>query len=172
MPLDNIPHEEYCLDMVKDVGNRDEGQAPRGNPEREVFVLLQKVAGQLVRDVEELLKPSRLSPSQFNVLRILRGAGPEGIACRAIAERMITRDPDLTRLLDRLEKRNLVARARMASDRRVVRTSITEAGLALLRTLDHPVDDLHVRHLGHLGRERLDTLSDLLKTAQKRGGIE
>jgi DNA-binding MarR family transcriptional regulator len=139
------------------------------NLERDVFVLIQRAAVQFLSEVEELLKPVRLSPSQYNVLRILRGAGPKGIACSQIAERMITRDPDMTRLLDRLEKRGLVTRARCSSDRRVIRTHITEVGLALLEQLDRPINELHVRQLQHLGEKKLRTLLALLETARKSG---
>ena len=137
------------------------------NLERGAFVLLQRVAAQHLRDLEEALKPAQLSPSQYNVLRILRGGGPEGIPCRTIAERMIARDPDMTRLLDRLEARGLVARARLSSDRRVVRTRITDDGSALLKTLDRPIDSLHLRQLAHLGKDNLDKLSELLRIALK-----
>jgi DNA-binding MarR family transcriptional regulator len=143
-------------------------QAPE-NLERDVFVLIQRAAVQFLGEVEELLKPVRLSPSQYNVLRILRGAGDEGVACNKIADRMITRDPDMTRLLDRLEKRDLVMRARCPSDRRVIRTQITEAGLALLKRLDRPINELHVRQLHHLGDKKLRTLSELLETARNSG---
>ena len=140
---------------------------PSENLERNAFVLLQRVAGHLLREVEEVLKPSHLSPSQYNVLRILRGGDPEGIPCRTIAERMITRDPDMTRLLDRLEGRGLVTRTRLSSDRRVVRTRISDAGLVLLEGLDRPINDLHIRQLSHVGQDNLEKLSELLTIAQK-----
>jgi DNA-binding MarR family transcriptional regulator len=139
------------------------------NLERDVFVLIQRAAVQFLGEVEELLRPVGLSPSQYNVLRILRGAGDEGIACSKIAERMISRDPDMTRLLDRLEKRGLVTRARHSSDRRVIRTQITEVGLALLKRLDRPINELHVRQLRHLGIAKLRTLSEHLETALNGG---
>src|SRR5947209_2864492 len=93
-------------------------------------------------DVAAELKPAELSPTQYNVLRILRGAGPEGLACGRIAERMITRDPDMTRLLDRMKKRGLIERHRCPKDRRVVRGRLTAAGARLLEKLDGPVLDL------------------------------
>lgn len=139
----------------------------RASLERDVFVLIQTVAVRFLGDVELLLKPARLSPSQYNVLRILRGAGAEGIACSKIAERMITRDPDMTRLLDRLEKRGLVERARQPSDRRVIRTQITAAGMALLNHLDRPINELHAGQLRHLGDKKLRTLARLLEVARK-----
>jgi DNA-binding MarR family transcriptional regulator len=95
------------------------------------------------------------------VLRILRGA-IEGLPCGEIANRMITRDPDITRLLDRLERRGLIARSRETRDRRMVTARITPPGLKLLARLDEPVQEAHRRQLGHLGRERLRALTELL----------
>ena len=127
-----------------------------------LFVALQKAADFSLRDVEQLLKSRDLSPAQYNVLRILRGVEPKGCACREIAGRMITRDPDITRILDRLETRGLIARERLRTDRRVVHTRITEAGLRLLKELDQPVRDLHRRQFRHLPARRLKTLAALL----------
>jgi DNA-binding MarR family transcriptional regulator len=136
--------------------------------EEEAFVNLLRTADVLVQGVAETLKPLGLSPTQYNVLRILRGAEPTGLACREIGERMITRDPDITRLLDRLEDRGLVARTRGRDDRRVITTRITEDGLRILRKLDAPIGGLHARQLGHLGAARLRTLIDLLEKARGR----
>ena len=97
-----------------------------------IFISLQKTADFLGLAVEQLLKPHGLTGTQYNVLAILRGAEPEGLACRAIGERMISHDPDMTRLLDRMEKHSLISRARQTDDRRVIKTRITQAGLALL----------------------------------------
>jgi DNA-binding MarR family transcriptional regulator len=116
-----------------------------------------------------LLKSEELSPTQYNVLRILRGS-PEGLPCGEIAVRMITRDPDITRLLDRLEKRDLIARCRETKDRRMVMTRITPAGLKLLSLLDEPVEEAHRKQLGHLGKERMQALSELLKNARTNAG--
>ena len=106
---------------------------------------------------------------QYNVLRILRGA-PEGLPCGEIGNRMITRDPDITRLLDRIEKRRLISRNRHDQDRRVVLTRITGEGLALLERLDEPVLDLHRRLFGHLGTERLEMLRQLLEECRTAAG--
>ena len=120
--------------------------------------------------MDELLKPSGLSSTQYNVLRILRGAGPDGLTCGEIAERMLTRDPDVTRLLDRIESRGFISRWRDENDRRVVRTSITTAALDLLNELDPSVNDLHHRQLGHLGEKQLKDLSELVKLARRAPG--
>ncbi len=131
---------------------------------------IQRTADALMQGVTAMLKPMGLSPTQYNVLRILRGAEPDGLACREIADRMITRDPDITRLLDRLEDRGLVARSRDRKDRRVITARITEKGLRLLDKLDGPVAAVHVDQLGHLGDEKLRSLIELLEAARTKAG--
>ena len=131
--------------------------------EEQVFVQLQRSADQLRRPVECFLKAAGLSPTQYNVLRILRGAGKAGCSCGEIAERMVTRDPDITRLLDRMETRGLVTRARADNDRRVITTHVTKEGLALLEQLDEPIQALHREQMGHLGRDVLTRLRNLLE---------
>ncbi|HET9982732.1 MAG TPA: MarR family transcriptional regulator [Longimicrobiales bacterium] len=138
---------------------------PFSGPEHAVFLALQRLASELSQGVAELLKPSGLSAAQYNVLRILRGAGDAGLACGEIAGRLIARDPDMTRLLDRLERQGLVARGRSAEDRRVVMARITDQGLAVLADLDAPFAALHRRQLGHLGEEKLAALLQLLEEA-------
>ena len=143
---------------------------PLSGPELEVYLNIVRTADFLTYGVAELLKPHGLSPATYNVLRILRGAGEEGLTCGEIGERMLTRVPDVTRLLDRLEERNLLYRSRESQDRRVVRVRITPDGEELLASLDRPITQFHRRQLGHLGRERLALLIDLLEEA--RGGSE
>ena len=138
--------------------------------EQGAFIGLQRAADALARGVEETLRPADLSLTQYNVLRILRGAGPEGLACGEVAGRMLTRDPDMTRLLDRLEARRLVARARERADRRVARTRITETGLRVLQELEAPIAETHRRQLGHLGSARLRALIRLLDLVRSRAG--
>ena len=138
--------------------------------EDEAFVNLLRTVDALMQGVAATLKPSGLSPAQYNVLRILRGAGPDGLACREIGERMITKDPDITRLLDRLEERDLISRSRDRADRRVITTRITDKGMRILKELDKPIEELHVKQLGHLGEQRLRSLVDLLEAARARTG--
>ena len=138
---------------------------PFGSPEEDTFIAVQRTADALARNVEKVLRSADISPTQYNVLRILRGA-PEGLQCSEIGKRMTTRDPDITRLLDRLEKRALIARHRDTKDRRMVLTCITAAGLKCLSDLDGPVNDVHKAQLGHLGNERLKSLKELLETAR------
>lgn len=115
----------------------------------------------LSRSLITVLKTADLSMTQYNVLRILRGASA-GLPCGEIANRMITRDPDITRLLDRMEKRGLISRCRETKDRRMVMVQITPAGIELLARLSEPVQEAHRKQLGHLGRERLRALTELL----------
>jgi DNA-binding MarR family transcriptional regulator len=138
--------------------------------EEELFLNIVRTSDQLMRRVTDMLKPSDLSGTQYNVLRILRGAVPDGLACGEISERMVTRDPDITRLLDRLEKRGLVARSREKADRRVVTARITDAGLELLGKLDDAVLRLHKAQLGHLDAKALDGLIKLLEQARATPG--
>lgn len=129
--------------------------------EEDVYVDLLRTCDLLSRGPGQVLKAADLSATQYNVLRILRGS-PDGLACGEIADRMITRDPDVTRLLDRLEKRGLIARWRQTDDRRIVMARITEEGLRLLARLDEPVQQIHHRQLGQLGKEQLQALNELL----------
>jgi DNA-binding MarR family transcriptional regulator len=119
----------------------------------------------LSRGVTQVLKTEDLSATQYNVLRILRGAR-EGLKCGEIGDRMITRDPDITRLLDRLERRELITRCRDTKDRRTVTARITTDGLEVLGRMDAPVREMHRKQLAHLGRKRLATLTELLREAQ------
>lgn len=138
-----------------------------GSPEEAVFLELLRTTDMLARGGVQVLKNEELSATQYNVLRILRGA-QEGLTCGEIGSRMITRDPDITRLLDRLEKRGVIARCREEKDRRMVLTRITPEGLKLLARLDEPVQEMHRRQLGHLGRERMQQLTELLQEARNR----
>lgn len=135
--------------------------------EEAVYLELLRTTDVLTRGVANLLKTADLSATQYNILRILRGA-PEGLPCGEIAGRMITRDPDITRLLDRMEKRKLISRSRESKDRRMVLTRITPEGMGVLDQLDIPIQQLHIRQLGHLGTERLERLASLLQTCRSK----
>jgi DNA-binding MarR family transcriptional regulator len=141
---------------------------PAPCPEETAFLDLLHTTELLSRPLELLLKTEDLSPTQYNVLRILRGS-PDGLTCGEIGNRMITRDPDITRLVDRLEKRQLVGRCREMKDRRLVIIRITPEGLELLDRMDAPVQGAHRKLLGHLGPKRLKMLKDLL--AEVRTGM-
>jgi DNA-binding MarR family transcriptional regulator len=135
-------------------------------PEEAAFLEMLRTTDLLSRRLVPLLRAEELSPTQYNVLRILRGA-PEGLPCCEIGQRMITRDPDITRLLDRLEKRDVIARWRDSKDRRMVLARITPEGLKMLDRLDGPMQEGHRNQLGHLGRERLKALCELLHSARR-----
>jgi len=137
--------------------------------EDRLFVAILKTADSLSQEAEQLLKSAGLTGAQYNVLRILRGAEPDGILCRGIAQRMISRDPDMTRLLDRMEKHAWITRERQKDDRRVIKTRITPQGLKLLKKLDQPIHDLHERQFRHLSASRLKLLAGLLEEVGKRG---
>src|SRR5216684_6217416 len=136
-----------------------------GGPEEMAFLDLLRTTDMLSRGLIRVLKTENLSATQYNVLRILRGS-PEGLPWGEIASRMITRDPDVTRLLDRMEKRGLISRSRDNKDRRTVIGRITPEGLKLLARLDEPIQEIHHKQLGHLGRNRLCALTELLSDAR------
>jgi DNA-binding MarR family transcriptional regulator len=134
--------------------------------EHEVLIGLQIIAARIMEPWGKFLKTTaELTLNQYNVLRILRGSLPDGLASSEIADRMITRDPDITRLVDRLEKRGLVTRVRGRQDRRIVEVRITGKGQELLNTLDGHVDRFPRNMLGHLGPRKLEQLRVLLDQA-------
>jgi DNA-binding MarR family transcriptional regulator len=129
-----------------------------------VLLGLQIAAARIIEPWAAYLKATaQLTTSQYNVLRILRGSHPTRVTCTEIVERMVARDPDVTRLLDRLAERGLVDRMRSRSDRRVVQVGITAKGLDLLGGLDEPVERLPKVMLGHLGASQLRQLRTLLE---------
>jgi DNA-binding MarR family transcriptional regulator len=117
-------------------------------------------------EIERFLKPYGITATQYNVLRILRGSEPNGLCRNELRDRMLTRMPDMTRLLDRLEEAGLVARERQDEDRRMVRSRISSAGIALLAELDNVTQDEEKRRFGHLNDQQLRTLIDLLALAR------
>jgi len=133
--------------------------------EAKLFVALLRLSDRLAQDADLLIKSYGLTGTQYNVLRILRGAGPDGLPCKGIGNRMISRDPDMTRLLDRMEKRQLITRQRQSEDRRVIKTRITPAGLEILKKLDGPVDELHKKQFRHLPWSKLKALAEAIEEA-------
>src|SRR6266852_4756146 len=162
--LDNHRHNNYTPTM----NLRSKSARPSPSLENRIFVALLQAADTLAQEAEQLLKGAGLTGAQYNVLRILRGAEPEGLPCRGIGDRMISHDPDMTRLLDRMEKRGLITRERQTDDRRVVKTRITPQALSLLKTLDHPVHELHRRQFRPMPAGRLKILSRLLEEVRAR----
>jgi MarR family transcriptional regulator, organic hydroperoxide resistance regulator len=143
-----------------------QSEIKQGKPFRslaeEAGVALARTADRLNDRVAALLKPFGVSPTQYNVLRILRGAGRQGRMCSEIGERMITRDPDITRLLDRMQRVGWIERERDTKDRRVVITKITKKGLELLKQIDKPLEEFSEAQMGRLGQRKLRTLLELL----------
>jgi DNA-binding MarR family transcriptional regulator len=142
---------------------------PFGSLEEEAFLNLARTFETLQERVTGLLKQYQLTAAQYNMLRILRGAGAEGLTCSQATERMLTPDPDVTRLLDRMEARNLIARERSQQDRRVVITRITSEGLRLAAEIDAPLVELLRALMGRAGRERLKEFIEILETLREGG---
>jgi DNA-binding MarR family transcriptional regulator len=140
---------------------------PFDSLEQEALLSIERTAAVIMHAFADSLKPHGITPTQYNVLRILRGAGPDGLCRNEIRDRLVAQVPDVTRLLDRMEENGLVARERAESDRRQVTTRITRDGLALLRRLDAPVIAAHARQLGHLSAPKLRSLIALLAEARQ-----
>lgn len=139
---------------------------PFSSPEAEAYLNLVRTASVLTDAVSTLLKQEGISHPQYNGLRILRGAGPEGLPCREVGARLVARVPDVSRLLDRLHKAGWIERDRDDGDRRVVRVTLSDAGRELLSRIDEPLDALHRRQLSNLSTEELTELSRLLVLAR------
>jgi DNA-binding MarR family transcriptional regulator len=155
--------------MSTNLRNEIRQTKPFASTEQEAFLSIGRTWAVLDHAFAEALKPYRLTPTQYNVLRILRGAGEEGLCRGEVMERMIARVPDGTRLLDRMEAAGWIERARSATDRRFVTTRITREGLDLLAELDEPVAALHREHFDGVGRKELRMLIDTL--AEVRDGV-
>lgn len=140
--------------------------------EEEAMLNIVRTAEVLQRAIADFLDGFGLSSVQYNVLRILRGAGPAGATCSQIGKRMLTHDPDITRLLDRMEARGLIARARDGADRRAVITRITEAGLELAGEIDQPLNNLFRTRLGTIGRDEFASLTAQLEKVREAFGPE
>lgn len=135
-------------------------------PQEEVNLNIQRTYGVLMGPVGKLLKEHKLSAPLYNILRILRGVGADGLPCSQIGERMVTREPDVTRLVDRLLKAGWVQRERSAEDRRVVSVKLTASGKKLVNKLDEPMTNLHRETLGHLTKAEMKELNRLLIKAR------
>ena len=117
---------------------------------------------------EQMLKPHGITGTQYNVLRILRGAEPDGLCRNEVSQRLLNRMPDATRLLDRMEEAGLVTRERSTSDRRLVTTRITKKGRQIVDSLDESADEQHEKALGHMSEQQLRTLIKLLTIARQQ----
>lgn len=153
----------YIVDSMKSAVQSELKQSkPFASLAEEAGVALARTADEFNDRIAAFLKPYGISPTQYNVLRILRGAGTQGRMCSEIGDRMVTRDPDVTRLLDRLEKAGWIDRERDTKDRRVVITRITRAGIDLVNQIDEPLDSFNRKEFGRLGNKKLRELIALL----------
>lgn len=143
---------------------------PFATVEEEAYLNVARTAALLDHQMSQALKPYGITPTQYNVLRILRGAEPEGLCRNEVGERLVRAVPDVTRLLDRMEKMKLIARQRSDTDRRSVRTRISRKGLELAAGLDEKVCAIHEAQLGHVNRTDLRTLIDLLTATRNPPG--
>ena len=137
------------------------------SPEQEAFLNLWRTYDRLRAEEERLFSRHGITPQQYNALRLLRAVHPGTLPTLAIQTRLVSRAPDITRLLDKLARLGLVERQRHDANRRIVQVGITEAGLRLLDELDVPVRQCHSRQLGHMTARQLDTLVELLRTARR-----
>lgn len=154
--------------MVGSLKEEIKQKRPFSSVEEEVVLSIMRTSDLVVAPLNEVLRAANLSSSQYNVLRILRGSAGEPLPCGEISLRMVRRDPDLTRLLDRMEARGLVSRERGTSDRRVVFAAITRAGTELLDSLDEPVEKAVSESLAHMPAKRLRLLLELLEEVRAR----
>ncbi len=137
------------------------------SPEQEAFLSLWRTYDRLRAYEDELFADFDLTPQQYNVLRLLRAAHPEPVPTLKLLDRLVSRAPDVTRMLDKLEARGLISRTRSLADRRAVLVGITESGLALLEEIAGPLRACHARQLGHLPASDLKKLVALLKAARE-----
>ena len=136
--------------------------------QQEVFLEVLRTGHALVQDLVELLKPYGLTQPQYNVLRILRGAGAAGLPTGEVGARMVaSREPDVTRLLVRMERQGLVERERRPDNRRFVTARITPQGRGVLKALDRPVLEMHAAQLRHMSGRELERLAELLERARR-----
>jgi DNA-binding MarR family transcriptional regulator len=142
-------------------------ERPFSSDEEEALLNLMRTADCLQRAFQRVSRDWGVTSTQYNVLRILRGSHPQGLTCSAIGDRMITAEPDITRLLARLKARKLVRQQRDRHDRRVVWTHISEAGLELLRQMDPVIQHEPQKLLGHLSKDELAEFTRLLELARK-----
>jgi DNA-binding MarR family transcriptional regulator len=154
--------------MTPDLRHEIQQQKPFRSIHQEAQLSVVRTASLLIDSFDRMLKPHGITAAQFNVLRILRGAEPDGLCRNELRERLITRMPDVTRLLDRMEQGGLVERAREGEDRRKVRTRITGKAKRLVDKLDDIVAEEHQRRFGHLGKDRLRELIEILTDVRQK----
>src|SRR5690606_2124794 len=160
--LDNKCDNTYSDAMATTLRQEIRQTRPFGSPEQEAYLGVLRTAAELEHQTTELLRPHGITPTQYNALRSLRGAGREGLCRNEVRDRLVARVPDATRLLDRMEALGLIAREREEGDRRFVTARITAMGARLLEELDGPVMELHRRQLAPLEATEIQALIGLL----------
>ena len=155
--------------MSSGLGAELKQNKPFASLEEEAALSIARTAAVLDHQVAQALKGHGLTPSQYNVLRILRGAGPEGLCRNEVGSRLVTQVPDVTRLLDRMEDTGLISRQRGSEDRRFVTTRATRKGLDLVNELDQPMNELLQERLGHVSKKSLRALIDALAEVRATG---
>jgi DNA-binding MarR family transcriptional regulator len=161
-PLEGRPVSELKREIAQ--------ERPFSGPAEEALLNLLRTADCLNRVIQRKTRPYGITATQYNILRILRGSQPQGLTCTAIGDRMITPEPDITRLLGRLKVLKLIQQQRDKRDRRVIWTQISPTGLALLAEMEPMVLEFPGEMLGHLGNDRLTQLIGLLELARKHCG--
>jgi DNA-binding MarR family transcriptional regulator len=160
IPLQKAPMASKLQEEIKQT-------RPFANLEEEALLNIRRTSDRLQHHTQQLFKPHGITPTQYNVLRILRGAGDNGLRCSEIGERLVSTDPDITRLLGRLQKQKLIKRKRDPKDRRVIYATITAEGLRLLKEIDPLVNEGVKQILQHMDREKLTTLVSLLEEVRQ-----
>ncbi|HEV2486007.1 MAG TPA: MarR family transcriptional regulator [Terracidiphilus sp.] len=146
-------------------------ERPFSSAEEEALLNLMRTSDFLHRAFHRKTRDWGVTSTQYNVLRILRGAQPRGLTCAAIGSRMITAEPDITRLLARLKALKLIRQQRDRHDRRVVWTQISEAGLELLKAMDPVIERVPRELLGHMSKAELTELINLVELARKNSAV-
>lgn len=154
--------------MSTDLREEIKQNKPFASLKEEARLNIVRTSGVLQDAFELMLKPHGITGTQYNVLRILRGAEPQGLCRNEVSARLLNRMPDATRLLDRMEEAGLVTRERTAKDRRLVNTRITKEGRRLVDSLDVEAERQHEEQLGHMTKNQLKTLVELLTRARSR----
>ena len=157
-----MAHRMSKVTLQSEIGKRN----PFAASEQEAYLNILRTAAMFSSEFERLFKRHGLSGGAYNALRILRGGGKDGKTCNDIGHDLVAQVPDVTRLVDRLERAGLAERCRCRTDRRVVYVKITKKGLEVLAKIDKPLLDLHRAQLSHMGEKRLAELNRLLVLAR------
>jgi DNA-binding MarR family transcriptional regulator len=145
---------------------------PFKSVKEELLLTLVRTAADIEHQMTQDFRPFGLTTTQYNVLRILRGAGAEGLCRHEVGDRLVRQVPDVTRLLDRMEQAGLIVRERGSMDRRYVSTRLTPQGLALVNRMDAEIDGMQHRYVGHLNEKQMKALLSLLEALREGANSE